>query len=165
MLLPYDLDATFSAAFALILVDIITPATDLLWDLQRVFSYIDEFTAREINPARSLKADLQELLDLHTKLQASNGYMQRHDEAAQTFEQDSSTSGAQGQHHGTLDQDIVWSWMTTDDGDLRGLHPDTIQSVINGLNVESMDLPEFDLLHDYDIWGARSLATNPGPMT
>lgn len=54
--------------------------------------------------------------------------------------------------------------MMTDDGDLRGLHPDTIQSVIDGLNVESMDLPNFDLQYDYNIWGAMSHGTNPSPM-
>lgn len=154
MFLPYDLDATFSAAFALILVDIITPASDLLWDLQRVFSYIDEFIAREILSAHSLKADLQELLDLHAKLQETE--MQPVQNQSGTSEINGLPSQIpQGSQEAT-DQDMVWSWMMNDDGDLRGLHPDTIQSVIDGLNVESMDLPNFDLQYDYNIWGAHS---------
>lgn len=162
MFLPYDIEAIFSAAFALILVDIITPAHDLLWDLQRVFDYIDEFIAREVNPARSLKADLQELLDLHTKLQAFDDQPERDVATAQPDNGPSSHPPSQGQY--TTDQDVVWSWMMTDDGYLRGLHPDTIQSVIDGLNAESMDFPNFDLQYDYNIWGARSLG-DPSPLT
>lgn len=154
----------FSAAFALILVDIITPATDLLWDLQKAFSYIDEFIAREINPARSLKADLQELLDLHTKLQATENQYEQSHPPAPIPGGNMLSSQPQGHAQDATEQDMVWSWMMTDDGDLRGLHPDTIQSVIDGLNVESMDLPNFDLQYDYNIWGARSLGNNPSPM-
>ncbi|KAL1303722.1 hypothetical protein AAFC00_007069 [Neodothiora populina] len=154
MFLPYDLDAIFSAAFVLILVDIITPATDLLWDLQRVFSYLDEFITREIVSADSLKADLQELLDLHAKLQEREA--QRGEQTDDVPRVNDSIAQEQPQDQDQGEQDMIWSWMMNDDGDLRGIHPDTIQSVIDGLNVESMDLPDFDVQYNYNIWGAHS---------
>ena len=108
---------------------------------------------------------MQELLDLHTKLQASEDQHEQHNFGIHTPGEHVTASQPQGQIQDTTDQDMVWSWMMNDDGDLRGLHPDTIQSVIDGLNVESMDLPNFNLQYDYNIWGARSLGTNPSPMT
>ncbi|KAF5603647.1 positive activator of transcription [Fusarium subglutinans] len=70
--LPYDIDALFSAAFALILIDIIRPANELLWDLPQVMNLLGEFVSRRVAPAQAYRSDLVQILELHTKLRGSN---------------------------------------------------------------------------------------------
>ncbi|KAF4961305.1 hypothetical protein FGADI_323 [Fusarium gaditjirri] len=66
--LPYDIDALFSSAFALILIDLIRPANELLWDLPQVMNLLDEFVERRVAPAQAYRSDLVQILELHTKL-------------------------------------------------------------------------------------------------
>ena len=70
LFLPYDIDAVFSAAYALILIDIIRPANELLWDLPQVIELLDEYVARHVAPAQAYRSDLLQLLELHTKIRA-----------------------------------------------------------------------------------------------
>ena len=40
-----------------------------------------------------------------------------------------------------LEEDMIWSWMNTGENELGVLHPDTMQSAIDGLNFDFLDDP------------------------
>jgi hypothetical protein len=45
------MDIVFSAAFALVIVDMITPSTEEQWEIKDAFLILDYMIARGINPA------------------------------------------------------------------------------------------------------------------
>lgn len=150
-----------SGAFVLVLVDIITPATEERWNISKTFRLLDEMVLRGIIPAGLYKEDLVELNNLRIKLRASN-----HDiEATPNTEAVLITGGEgtiiqQDLPPPQLEQDVIWSWMATENIDFGCLHPDTLQSAIDGLNFDTLTARAPSLM-DYagDEWMWRTGAS------
>ncbi|KAG5759243.1 hypothetical protein H9Q72_012631 [Fusarium xylarioides] len=132
--LPYDIDALFSAAFALILIDIIRPANELLWDLPQVMNLLGEFVSRRVAPAQAYRSDLVQILELHTKLRGNNS--RQHQATGNMF----NMSLVPG-----LDEYAI-------------SHPG--QLVIDDLNVEGFDISETDMLDNAWMWDMDDMSTN-----
>ncbi|KAH7235371.1 hypothetical protein BKA59DRAFT_458937 [Fusarium tricinctum] len=150
--LPYDIDALFSASFALVLVDIIRPDKELLWDLPRVISLLDEFVARHVAPAKTYRLDLQKLIDLHTKVRSA-GYMADQCFTA-TSELDVNNNAVEdvniSSRSAAISPDPIWSRVQDVENNLAPMQPDTIMSVIQNLEVEGLDL--FDTTISDEAW-------------
>ncbi|VTT59780.1 unnamed protein product [Fusarium fujikuroi] len=146
--LPYDIDALFSAAFALILIDIIRPANELLWDLPQVMNLLGEFVSRRVAPAQAYRSDLVQILELHTKLRGNN--CRQHQDTGTMFNMslvpglDEYAITQPGQLG--ISPDPLWANIR--DGNVAGdpAHPNTILSVIDDLNVEGFDISDTDML-------------------
>ncbi|KAF5615503.1 transcription activator [Fusarium sp. NRRL 25303] len=132
--LPYDIDALFSAAFALILIDIIRPANELLWDLPQVMNLLGEFVSRRVAPAQAYRSDLVQILELHTKLRGNNS--RQHQDTGTMF----NMSLVPG-----LDEYAI-----TQPGQL----------VIDDLNVEGFDISDTDMLDNAWMWDMDDMSTN-----
>lgn len=150
MFLPFDLESMFASAFVLILVDIITPAAAEQWELRKTLTLMDEMITRGIVVAGPYKKDLQELDDLRQRLKT-----------AQTLESDPppllvpQDQRLSAPSPGPQEEDVIWSWMTTEDGELGVLHPDTMQSAIDGLNFDFLTDPSvMDVGGSEWMWGA-----------
>ncbi|KAK0644878.1 putative transcriptional regulatory protein C3C7.04 [Lasiodiplodia hormozganensis] len=160
LFLPYDVEALFSAASALIIIDILQPPTTKagpLWDLPQVQALLDEFISRGIVPAKSFKADLTELLQLQEKVRMQRGVDTTTSAATQGRVAD---PGASPLHHGGApdsgaaeqrdrelrardDEDAIWAWIADDDGSVGAIHPDTITSAIDSLNyTNEFEMPD-----------------------
>ncbi|KAH6715061.1 fungal-specific transcription factor domain-containing protein [Leptodontidium sp. MPI-SDFR-AT-0119] len=151
LFLPFDLESMFASAFVLILVDIITPAATEQWELRKTLAIMDEMIMRGIVVAGPYKKDLQELDDLRQRVKAPQ--MLDPDPPPQSLAQDrgvaASSLGAQ------LEEDVIWSWMTTGEDELGVLHPDTMQSAIDGLNFDFLNNPSgLDIGGSEWMWGA-----------
>ncbi|KAG4440570.1 hypothetical protein IFR05_003937 [Cadophora sp. M221] len=137
LFLPFDLESMFASAFVLILVGIITPAATEQWDLRKTLTLMDEMSMRGIIIAGPYKKDLQELDDLRQIIKAPQTLYQ--DPLPQSISHDggvaASSPGPQ------LEEDMIWSWMTTGEDELGVLHPDTMQSAIDGLNFDFLNNP------------------------
>ncbi|KAI8724101.1 Zn(2)-C6 fungal-type domain-containing protein [Fusarium sp. LHS14.1] len=161
--LPYDIDAVFSAAFALILVDIIRPANELLWDLPQVMSLLDEYVSRHVVPAQAYRADLVQLLELHNKIRGRNGtpFSKLGDTGA--VGQNSNLAGYAIAHPGQtgVSPDPVWSHIRNGDDGFVQPHPEAILSVIDDLDVEGADLLDTNLLDGGWMWELDDLSTDP----
>lgn len=161
--MPYDIDAVFSAAFALILVDIIRPANELLWDLPQVMSLLDEYVSRHVVPAQAYRADLVQLLELHNKIRGRNGtpFPDLGDEGAAG--QKSNLAGYAIAHPGQtgVSPDPVWSHIRNGDDGFVQPHPEAILSVIDDLDVEGADLLDTTLLDGGWMWELDDLSTDP----
>lgn len=137
----------FASAFVLILVDIITPATAEQWDLNKVFSLMDEMNSRGITIAVPYKKDLLELDELRQRLKSHQAEDHGEvDHLAPTVPINTSNEHSNQQQvaeisYSHLGQDLIWSWMTNDESELGVLHPSTIQSAIDGLNFDFLNDP------------------------
>lgn len=154
LFLPYDVDALFSAAFALVIIDILKPARELLWDLPQVLQLLDEFISRGIAPAKSFKADLTELLQLHEKMRsrhsaACDSLAQPHDHDEITAYQYNTTPQSSVQSAA----DGIWSWIANDDGEVGAIHPDTMISAIDCLSANDSAMADMSLLNEDWMWG------------
>ncbi|RSL49382.1 hypothetical protein CEP53_009165 [Fusarium sp. AF-6] len=158
--LPYDIDAVFSAAFALILVDIIRPANELLWDLPQVMSLLDEYVSRHVVPAQAYRADLVQLLELHNKIRGRDGSHLANTGDAGAVGQNSNLSGYAIAHPGQS-PDPVWSRIKNAGDGFVQPHPEAILSVIDDLDVEGTDLLDTTLLDGGWMWELDDLSTDP----
>ncbi|KAJ4138910.1 hypothetical protein NW765_002806 [Fusarium oxysporum] len=160
--LPYDIDALFSAAFALILIDIIRPANELLWDLPQVMNLLGEFVSRRVAPAQAYRSDLVQILELHTKLRGNNS--RQHQDTGNMF----NVSLVPGldeyaiTHPGQLgiSPDPLWSNIRDGNGVGDPAHPNTILSVIDDLNVEGFDILDTAMLDNAWMWDMDDMSTN-----
>ncbi|RDW67041.1 hypothetical protein BP5796_09790 [Coleophoma crateriformis] len=145
LLLPFDLDAMFAAAFVLVLVDIITPAAAGQWELGRTLSLMDEMMMRGIVTAGPYKKDLVELWEMGQRhkstYQQEQPARQELPTSVQTADSQPESAPQDVSMNPPLEQDLIWSWMATEDGGLASLHPDTIQSAIDGLNFDFLNDP------------------------
>ncbi|RMJ16260.1 hypothetical protein CDV36_004088 [Fusarium kuroshium] len=158
--LPYDIDAVFSAAFALILVDIIRPANELLWDLPQVMSLLDEYVSRHVVPAQAYRADLVQLLELHNKIRGRDGSHFANTSDAGAVGQNSNLSGYAIAHPGQS-PDPVWSRIKDGGDGFVQPHPEAILSVIDDLDVEGTDILDTTLLDGGWMWELDDLSTDP----
>jgi hypothetical protein len=163
LFLPYDLDALFSSAFAIVLIDSIIPASEEQWGIDEAFSVFDHMISRGVATAVVYQEHLVEMNDFRLMLRASE--LNAHSAPSEPNEDsnivNTSTSATaepstfQGDpaldHH--LDQDLVWSWMSTENNSLGVMHPNTIQSAITGLDLDSMTTSlDFDADNQW-LWG------------
>ncbi|KAH7378096.1 fungal-specific transcription factor domain-containing protein [Cadophora sp. MPI-SDFR-AT-0126] len=147
MFLPFDLESMFASAFVLILVDIITPAANEQWDLRKTFNLMDEMIMRGIIIAGPYKKDLQEFDDLRQKVKLPQEI------AASAIPEPVSVEGglSMASPIPPLEEDVIWSWMNTGENELGVLHPDTMQSAIDGLNFDFLD-DQSRLVHAGSEW-------------
>lgn len=161
--LPYDIDAVFSAAFALILVDIIRPANELLWDLPQVMSLLDEYVSRHVVPAQAYRADLVQLLELHNKIRGGGSSPFPNPGDVGAVGQISNLSGFAIAHPGQtgISPDPVWSRIKNGNDGVVQAHPDAILSVIDDLDVAGTDILDTTLLDGGWMWELDDLSTDP----
>ncbi|KAK0367930.1 hypothetical protein CLIM01_14717 [Colletotrichum limetticola] len=157
--LPYDIDALFSAAFALVLIDIIRPANELLWDLPQAIHLLDEYVSRHVAPAQAYRSDLLQLVELHTKLRGSGDIADAHrqDEGQEAESNARHTpsmvrnaiahadpSGASGSP--------VWSQVRPGNDGSAPTNLETMMSVIDDLNVHESDIIDAAMLEGGWMW-------------
>lgn len=135
----------FAAAFVLVLVDIITPAAAGQWELGRTLSLMDEMMMRGIVTASPYKKDLVELYEMGQR-HKSNYHVEQSVRpepltSLPTTNSEHDSAQENASINAPLEQDLIWSWMATEDGGLSSLHPDTIQSAIDGLNFDFLNDP------------------------
>ncbi|KAL3454096.1 fungal-specific transcription factor domain-containing protein [Aspergillus insuetus] len=141
MILPHDIDFMFAAAFILILIDIIVPSVSESWDLDAVLSLLDDCVARGIIIAGPYKKDLAEILHLRQTLRdrQSSARPQAHDLTGNQLDRSYMDHAATNllslredmqQNHG-LHVDPARTESHWDSG---LVHPETIQSAIEGLD-------------------------------
>jgi len=166
LFLPFDLDFLFSGAFVLILVDIITPATAdsaEQCDLSKVFLLMDEMNSRGIAVVMPYKRDLLELDGLRQRMKNQQNQVTVVRNASDSNTADSAENHIVNElreletevsyHH--IGQDLIWSWVATDARELGVLHPNTIQSAIDGLNFNfSGDPAALDAGGSEWMWGS-----------
>lgn len=157
--LPYDIDAFFSATFALILIDIIRPAKELLWDLPRVISLLDEFVARHVAPAKTYRLDLQKLVDLHKKIRGAGNTADQCFTTASGLDVNRNAVGdvAVQSRSAAISPDPIWSRVQDVENNLAPMHPDTITSVIQNLEVEGLDLFDATISDEAWMWNLNDL--------
>ncbi len=132
----------FASAFVLILVDIITPATTEQWDLTQTYTLMDEMMLRGIIVAGPYKKDLIEMDELRQRLKRSQvaiATASSHLPNPPPVISDPGMTTPNMQY--PPPEDMIWSWMGTGDSELGVLHPDTIQSAIDGLNFDFLNDP------------------------
>ncbi|VUC27704.1 unnamed protein product [Clonostachys rosea] len=160
LFLPYDIDALFSASFALLLIDIIRPAKELLWDLPKVINLLDSFIERQVAPARTYKIDLLQLIELHKKIHGARerGHMTTSDSIELAGHGDNTFP-----HTIMTDTspDPVWSRVRDGENSLIPMHPDTINSVIEDLNFEGVELLDATMPDDSWMWNFNDLSPPP----
>ncbi|KAF4344519.1 positive activator of transcription [Fusarium beomiforme] len=160
--LPYDIDALFSAAFALILIDIIRPANELLWDLPQVMNLLGEFVSRRVAPAQAYRSDLVQILELHTKLRGNNIHQQR--DTRNVFNLSLVPGLAQfaitHPNQTDISPDPLWSNIRVGNESAVPAHPNTILSVIDDLNVEGVDNLDTAILDNAWMWDMDDMSTN-----
>ncbi|KAK2628739.1 hypothetical protein QTJ16_001842 [Diplocarpon rosae] len=162
LFLPFDLDSMFASAFVLILVDIIMPANTEQWDLGKTFTLMDEMMLRGIVIAGPYKKDLLELDELRQKLKRPQIVPANQVSQPRPVV---STPGmtAPDSNYPPLEQDMLWSWMGTEERELGVLNPNTIQSAIDGLNLDFLNDPSvLDADGSEWMWGGGFTG---GPIT
>ncbi len=143
------MDILFSAAFALVLVDTITPSTDEQWDIRDAFLILDYMIGRGINPAVVYKEHLVELNEFRLMLRereshisqgAPGGVPQHHISAHIVPPPAGDTRRVFGQvsPNADIEQDSIWTWISMENDEVAILLPDTMQNAITGLNSGSM---------------------------
>ncbi|VZH98670.1 unnamed protein product [Fusarium fujikuroi] len=159
LFLPYDIDALFSAAFALVLIDIIRPANELLWDLSQVMHLIDEYVSRHIAPAQAYRSDLLQILELHTKLRNV-------DMTSQVRTNDDVEAGSTSDLAGfaityptpaAVLPDPVWSPVRHGSDASAPTHLETIRSVIDNLDVDGANMFDTVMLDGDWMWELDNL--------
>ncbi|KAJ4270545.1 hypothetical protein NW762_002233 [Fusarium torreyae] len=160
--LPYDIDALFSAAFALILIDIIRPANELLWDLPQVMNLLGEFVSRRVAPAQAYQSDLVQILELHTKIRGSNSNRGLNSGGLFDIGLVPGLAGYAITHPGQtgISPDPVWSHIRDGNQTSAPAHPNTILSVIDDLNMEGVNILDTAMLDNGWMWDLDDLYTN-----
>jgi hypothetical protein len=132
----------FAAAFILILIDIIAPSLSEVWDLNAVLSILDDYVARGIIIAEPYKKDLLELVNLRETLRDRHASTrtQVHDppsgsDIGHAASNLLSLREDMQQNHG-LNLDPARTESHWDSG---LVHPETIQSAIEGLDFGFLD--------------------------
>ncbi|CAI6090793.1 unnamed protein product [Clonostachys chloroleuca] len=158
--LPYDIDALFSASFALLLIDIIRPAKELLWDLPKVINLLDSFIERQVAPAKTYKIDLLQLIELNKKIHGARSMI----EQGRTTTADSIDHSGHGDNYvpqaimTDASPDPIWSRVRDGENSLIPMHPDTINSVIEDLNFEGVELLDATMPNDSWMWNFNDLS-------
>jgi hypothetical protein len=158
--LPYDIDALFSASFALLLIDIIRPAKELLWDLPKVINLLDSFIERQVAPAKTYKIDLLQLIELNKKIHRARSMV----EQGHTTTADSIEHAGHGDNYAPqaimtdASPDPIWSRVRDGENSLIPMHPDTINSVIEDLNFEGVELLDATMPDDSWMWNFNDLS-------
>lgn len=156
----------FASAFVLILVDIIIPAASEQWDLSKTFTLMDEMMLRGIIVAGPYKKDLIEMDELRQRLKRTHVVT-----AVESIQPPDPPPAipdprmtAPSMPYPPLEQDMIWSWMGTGDTELGVLHPDTIQSAIDGLNFDFLNDPSgLDMDGSEWMWGSSFPAGSSTP--
>ncbi|KAM0195214.1 hypothetical protein ACHAPI_006518 [Fusarium lateritium] len=159
--LPYDIDALFSAAFVLILIDIIRPANELLWDLPQVMNLLGEFVSRRVAPAQAYRSDLVQILELHTKIRGNNNNQQLNSSSAFDLGIVPGLAGYAIAHSGQADisPDPLWSNIREGNEAAASTHPDAILSAIDDLDVEEFNFLDTTMLGDGWMWDLDNMST------
>jgi hypothetical protein len=163
LFLPLDLDVMFSAAFALVLVDTITPATEEQWDIKDAFLLLDYMIGRGIYPATVYKEHLVELNEFRImvrqnesqKFQRAPYEVPQHTESVQNMPSlgDIGRDLLEPGSNLYVEQESIWAWMSMHNNDLAVLRPDMMQTAITGLNHSSMPHSmDFDADNQW-LWG------------
>lgn len=165
LFLPSDMDIVFSAAFALVLVDMITPSTEEQWEIKDAFLILDYMIARGINPATVYKDHLVELNEFRSMLrerecpanQQAPGELPQRRTPTHVAPPPAGGIGRDSGELSTLDfeQDSIWTWISMDNDELALLHPDAMQTAITGLNPGSMP-SDFETNNQW-MWESYSL--------
>ncbi|KAJ4176378.1 hypothetical protein NW755_014449, partial [Fusarium falciforme] len=158
--LPYDIDALFSAAFALILIDIIRPANELLWDLPQVMSLLDEYVSRHVAPAQAYRSDLLQLLELRAKIRGVEGTHQLHTGDAIDVSPIPDLAGYAIAYPAPtgISPDPVWSRIRHGSDNIAPAHPEAILSAIDDLDVEGTDMLDAAMLEGGWMWELDDLS-------
>ncbi|WAO90164.1 Zn(2)-C6 fungal-type domain-containing protein [Fusarium falciforme] len=158
--LPYDIDALFSAAFALILIDIIRPANELLWDLPQVMSLLDEYVSRHVAPAQAYRSDLLQLLELRAKIRGVEGTHQLHTGDAIDVSPIPDLAGYAIAYPAPtgISPDPVWSRIRHGNDNIAPAHPEAILWAIDDLDVEGTDMLDAAMLEGGWMWELDDLS-------
>ncbi|KAH7176872.1 hypothetical protein EDB81DRAFT_773708 [Dactylonectria macrodidyma] len=159
LFLPYDIDALFSAAFALILIDIIRPANELLWDLPQVMNLLEEYVSRHIAPAQSYRSDLLQVLELHTKIRSvgNTSLLRISDDIEPGSMLDLAGYAILCPAPNDTSPDPVWSHVRHDNDGSAPPHLETIMTVIDDLNVDGADMLDAAMLDGDWMWEVANL--------
>lgn len=166
LFLPYDLDALFSSAFVIVLIDSVIPAAEEQWGIEEAFSVFDHMIRRGVTSAVVYKEHLVEMNDFRwilrrgewrgvesppTPMEPMDIHQTSTDVSSSPTADSSTIHGEQSLTH--PDQELIWSWMSTESNDLGMLHSDTMQSAITGLDAELMATSlDFDASNQW-LWG------------
>lgn len=153
------MDALFSAAFALVLIDIIRPANELMWDLRQVMHLLDELIARHMAPAQNYRSDLLQLIELHKKIRSASCAPQKQTSDAIEPESASQLAGYGVAYPTTcgISPDPVWSHVRHNNDGSVPTHVETIMSVIDDLDVDDMNILDAAMLNGDWMWEMDSL--------
>ncbi|KAH7142883.1 hypothetical protein B0J13DRAFT_636646 [Dactylonectria estremocensis] len=159
LFLPYDIDALFSAASALVLIDIIRPANELLWDLPQVMHLLEEYVSRHIAPAQSYRSDLLQVLELHTKIRSvgNNSLVRISDDIEPGSMPDLAGYAIVCPAPNGTSPDPVWSHVRHDNDGSGTPHLETIMTVIDDLNVDGTDILDAARLDGDWMWDVGNL--------
>lgn len=136
----------FAATFILVVVDIIIPTASQPWDLKKPLILLDTYIDRGIIIAGPYKKDLTEIIRLRETLGNRDKYtgdLQTHTDASDVGYAESNLLSSRVE---TMDDVQAGnSSKMTNNWDLELIHPETIQSAIDGL--------EFDFVNDLSAEG------------
>ncbi|RBR23176.1 uncharacterized protein FIESC28_04031 [Fusarium coffeatum] len=152
--LPYDIDALFSAAFALILIDILRPANELLWDLPEVMNLLGEFVSRRVAPAQAYRSDLVQILELHTKIRGNNNSQSLDTRSVFNINLVPGLAEYAITHPGQtgISPDPIWSNIRDGNETFDPAHPGAILSAIDDLDVEGVNMLDTVMLDNGWMW-------------
>ncbi|KAJ0422044.1 hypothetical protein BJY00DRAFT_311445 [Aspergillus carlsbadensis] len=146
MILPHDIDFMFAAAFILVLIDIIDPSLSEPWDLNAVLFLLDDYVARGIIIADPYKKDLLEIIHLRDTLQNNQLSENAQPRNPSGNEPSSSDIDRGASNLLSLRQDVQLNHgphmdptRTESPWDSGLVHPETIQSAIDGLDFGFLD--------------------------
>lgn len=164
------MDALFSSAFVIVIVDSIIPASEEQWGIDEAFAVFDHMIRRGVAQAVVYQEHLVEMNDFRWMLrkgQIGVSYRSFEPPVGDTILVDATSAPAfetstildeQNIINNHPDQDLIWSWMSAESGTLGMTHSDTIQSAITGLDLELMPTSlDFDANNQYVIF-------SPGPQ-
>ncbi|CAG7566312.1 unnamed protein product [Fusarium equiseti] len=160
--LPYDIDALFSAAFALILIDILRPANELLWDLPEVMNLLGEFVSRRVAPAQAYRSDLVQILKLHTKIRGNDNSQSLDTRSVFNIGLVPGLAEYAITHPGQtgISPDPLWSNIRDGNEAFDPAHPGAILSAIDDLDVEGVNMLDTVMLDNGWMWDLDDM-----PMT
>jgi hypothetical protein len=146
MILPHDVDFILAASFILILIDIIGPSPSEPWDPNAVLSLLDNYVAQGIIIAGPQKKDLLEIIHLRKTLgdRQPKARAQAHDISGNQLDGSDIGHAASNlfppkedmqPNHGPHIGPVRAEWHR----DSGLVHPETIQSAIEGLDLGFLD--------------------------
>lgn len=126
-------------------------------------SLLDEFVSRHVVPAQAYRADLRQLLELHSKIRGRDGTAFSNIGDTGLVGQTSSLAGYAIAHPGQtgVSPDPVWSHIRNGDDMFVQPHPEAILSVIDDLDLEGADLLDTNLLDGGWMWELDDLSIDP----